>query len=1396
MKKKAQNKQQNFDEQIPLFTTQPIENQQSGSPKPFARSLNRYQQNNIQGSYIKSSTQNCKRSQSAFRNSGYLPLLKDTENHALELNPLITHELKQVKNSYSSIYYIQNLLKCFHSDEIFKTLVQSITDDVIVKLNHKTQEQTQLHEIYDMTLEGQKKNQTNLQQMIAEKRAREALDPLKLQERVQKLQAKLEKQSKDYFSEIDIYRNQMRKSNGNGLTKDLKDFFEVRLFDECDQIPPEYIGMMNQKILDIQKQYSKYVQTQLETQKVMLIKLNAFEKLKPEQYCLIDLQLDEIIEALPALEAEPQNLWNLIEKHYRPNFFDNVIYKKFGYLFENKNEASFTEQIKLIREEVKEEMMGMAKNYENTIKALKSDFSEKLMENYELKEKYQMAYEVAHREAELNARQQYEEREHLIFDRWEVERAGLMEEMVDQENQYAHFDVQLAQEKFKNFAFRWTIFNKINKMKKFDRESYEFMKANLEIQEILKIDQDFRIHVATQKIRAKRDKFRDDYYRVLGDICDIRFENNNFKRLIAQKDKIIETLQMKEETLQNNLYLSKTKIKELENQLNTVTKDNINLREMVKNIEDKYQTLCSKLEKIKDQQNLSILDLKHVFGATDKNLFKNRLIDEINEVLLKIVKKMRKMHQFNQKECKNQILGTDIRNINRDICYKVEYGEGILVQQETQIDKIVVATRDIQTDDSSLMDKLKELEIQIEDIDNQQLNLDFEQNLENGVNNPVQQATQRSNQVLRGVTNKSHLISSKMSSIRSSSQNNTQKQSIHRDFPYKNKDSQQLKLISESQNFNSNQLLTLQINDSQQSSRIGNNLQRIMNHSKKHSHSFRGISSNSKSKGQTGGPMSFSHQNTHNIQDQDENELVEPGTVKNQSKNDLNQIEDAVSNLDQTAVLEGKFDGNIDDQKLSILKDNVIAQSKQKLTKNQKLREKYSMEQLPQVFSRLWKQNISREEKMKVYRDKSREMDNQEWKQKMAGNNSLQKTYQGMSVYQDPNSGKCFVHLDELRQKIQQSVNDKQPRPSSRNINQNHYQPISISEINQNQTQINEDSEILQQQIKSYSKTFMQASQNISKIVGTSSNNGVISADNLFFNQDSSLENSPDKYQLPKIKKQLGRNNLHFQNQQKRTETSLNNDQSFNYGSSNPNIPILDNQDLPIPRVQSELRMRNYAYQNFNQFKSNGLNILNITPTTNSNTQLSQNHNNNYQNAQLNLTQSNTNTNLKQIHQTPSYYSQSSVAPASALLNINMMNSAQQPHQMPETCCKIIQEPSLEQPSIFSNQKLVNSQNLYQTQVQQQLQHQPKFKAASNILFNFKFNAGGIGVKKAYQRNQRVKSSHGQYRTQHQQSFGKQQYLRNNIPNNLDISHAQIIKSNLIINDSQDDIKQIDQQNL
>lgn len=41
--------------------------------------------------------------------------------------------------------------------------------------------------------------------------------------------------------------------------------------------------------------------------------------------------------------------------------------------------------------------------------------------------------------------------------------------------------MMIAKEKFRLFAFRWKIMNKVHKMKKFDKDSYEFMKASLEI---------------------------------------------------------------------------------------------------------------------------------------------------------------------------------------------------------------------------------------------------------------------------------------------------------------------------------------------------------------------------------------------------------------------------------------------------------------------------------------------------------------------------------------------------------------------------------------------------------------------------------------------------------------------------------------------------------------------------------------------------------------------------------------------------------------------------------------------------------------------------------------------------------------------------------------------------
>lgn len=49
----------------------------------------------------------------------------------------------------------------------------------------------------------------------------------------------------------------------------------------------------------------------------------------------------------------------------------------------------------IIRTEVRSEMQLLSLNYENQIKQLKSDFSEKLMDIYDIKEKYYECVDLA-----------------------------------------------------------------------------------------------------------------------------------------------------------------------------------------------------------------------------------------------------------------------------------------------------------------------------------------------------------------------------------------------------------------------------------------------------------------------------------------------------------------------------------------------------------------------------------------------------------------------------------------------------------------------------------------------------------------------------------------------------------------------------------------------------------------------------------------------------------------------------------------------------------------------------------------------------------------------------------------------------------------------------------------
>ena len=91
---------------------------------------------------------------------------------------------------------------------------------------------------------------------------------------------------------------------------------------------------------------------------------------------------------------------------------------------------------------------------------------------------------------------------------WEQERTGMMDEIKDLEKEHAHIDQILAKEKFKMFAFKWRMMNKINKMKFLERDSFEFNKAWVEVSETLKIDIDTKISIATEDLKSKYEKVR------------------------------------------------------------------------------------------------------------------------------------------------------------------------------------------------------------------------------------------------------------------------------------------------------------------------------------------------------------------------------------------------------------------------------------------------------------------------------------------------------------------------------------------------------------------------------------------------------------------------------------------------------------------------------------------------------------------------------------------------------------------------------------------------------------------------------------------------------------------------------------------------------------------------
>lgn len=79
----------------------------------------------------------------------------------------------------------------------------------------------------------------------------------------------------------------------------------------------------------------------------------------------------------------------------------------------------------------------------------------------------------------------------------------MLDDYKELESQYSHEGYMVAKERFRNFIFRYRLINKVQKLRELKKESYEFTKASLEIQHLLKEDSATLVEEHIQGMKCK-----------------------------------------------------------------------------------------------------------------------------------------------------------------------------------------------------------------------------------------------------------------------------------------------------------------------------------------------------------------------------------------------------------------------------------------------------------------------------------------------------------------------------------------------------------------------------------------------------------------------------------------------------------------------------------------------------------------------------------------------------------------------------------------------------------------------------------------------------------------------------------------------------------------------------
>jgi len=134
--------------------------------------------------------------------------------------------------------------------------------------------------------------------------------------------------------------------------------------------------------------------------------------------------------------------------------------------------------------------------------------------------------------------------------------------------------------------------------------------------------------------------------------------------------------------------------------------------------------------------------------------------------------------------------------------------------------------------------------------------------------------------------------------------------------------------------------------------------------------------------------------------------------TKSDLKSDaLSQSQDRIFSRSRLGSALNKYDRNL--HKIEGKEKDVIQMYKSKPLEDS-------------IFNRLWLQSQKKEEKLQEKRKHVRNKEQLNWKIALANKNQLQKNFDGMTVYCDNISGQNYVHMEDLRMRVNQTLNQKQ----------------------------------------------------------------------------------------------------------------------------------------------------------------------------------------------------------------------------------------------------------------------------------------------------------------------------------------------------------------------------------